>query len=182
MDEIIGTIKLFAGNFAPQSFMYCAGQLLPINQYQALYSVLGTVYGGDGRTTFALPDLRDRVPVGAGMGQGNVGLNLKPGQQGGQATHTLTLNEMPQHNHLAQVSNENSTQSQATNGASVGTPGTSEGRGFDETLGFNSSSPNTQLNPSSVSSAGGSQPHNNMQPYTGLSYIICVNGIYPSRP
>lgn len=181
MDELIGAIKLFAGSFAPTGFMYCSGQLLPIAQYQALYSVLGNVYGGDGQTTFALPDLRDRVPVGAGMGQGNVGLNLMPGQQGGQVMHTLTINEMPQHNHLVQVSNENSTQSKATNGASVGTPGTSDGRGFDETLGFNSSSPNTQLDPSSLSTAGASQPHNNMQPYIGLSYIICVNGVYPTR-
>lgn len=179
MDELIGTIKLFAGTFAPRGFMYCAGQLLPISQNAALFSIIGTTYGGDGRTTFALPDLRDRVPVGAGMGNGNVGLNARLGQQGGQVTHTLTAAEMPNHSHGVVASNANASISAPVNGASIAKPGSVDGRTFNETLGFNTDAPNTELHPTGAS--GGSQAHNNMQPYVGLSYIICVNGIFPSR-
>lgn len=184
MDELMGTIKLFAGNFAPQGYLYCAGQLLSINQYQALYSILGTMYGGNGTTNFALPDLRSRVPVGGGMGQSpTVGSTVYLGEVAGEQKHTLIATEIPSHSHNLNVSSANATQSAATAGAAIATPGTyNSGRTFTPTLGFSTDAPNTTLNPTSIAIAGGNQSHNNMQPYVGLSYIICVEGIYPSRP
>lgn len=184
MDELMGTIKLFGGNFPPIGYMYCAGQVLAISQYQVLFSILGTTYGGDGRTTFALPDLRSRVPVGGGMGA-SPSLNNNTtalGAVGGEINHTLISTEIPQHTHGLAVNNTNATQSAPTNGAVIATPGAMAGRDFSGTLGFNTSPVNTTLSPTSITPTGGNQPHNNMQPYVGLSYIICVEGIYPSRP
>lgn len=198
MDEFIGIIKLFAGNFAPQGWAFCNGQLLSISQNQALFSILGTTYGGDGRTTFGLPDLRSRVALGGGQGAGPGLPSIALGQQAGEATHTLTTNEMPGHTHVAAVSGSASlsvnagsaSQSNATAGASIATPGTLSGRTFTPTLGFNTATPDTALNPASINTsslavtnalAGGTQPHNNMQPYLGLSYIICTNGLFPTR-
>lgn len=183
MEEYIGIIKLFAGNFAPKGFMYCNGQLLSTSAYTALYSLLGTTYGGDGFTTFALPDLRSRIPVGGGMGTSpslNDTTNL--GQVGGEINHTLIATEMPLHTHGLLVNNGNATDSVGVNNSSIATPGTITGRDFTASLGFNTQDPNTSINPKSINSAGGNQPHNNMQPYLGLSYIICVEGVYPSRP
>jgi microcystin-dependent protein len=181
MDEYTGMIKIFAGTFAPRGYMYCAGQLLSIAQYSALYSILGTTYGGDGRTTFALPDLRSRVPVGGGMGTGPGLPTIKSGDFGGEVTHTLLLNEIPSHNHSQVVNNENATLTAATSGASIATPGASTGRDFTATLGFNNVIPNTPLSTSSIANNGGGLPHNNMQPYLGISYIICIDGIFPPR-
>lgn len=182
MEEYIGIIKLFSGNFAPKGYMYCSGQVLQISQYTALYSLLGTTYGGDGVSTFNLPDLRSRVPVGGGMGSGSTtGINVASGEVGGEVNHTLLLNEMPAHGHNFAVSNQNAAQSAATNGVSIATPGASVNRGFTGSLGFVNDVPNTPLNNLSISQTGGSAPHNNMQPYLGLSYIICTEGVYPSR-
>lgn len=198
MDEFIGIIKLFAGNFAPQGWAFCNGQLLSISQNTALFAILGTTYGGDGRTTFALPDLRSRVALGGGQGAGPGLPSIALGQQGGEAAHTLTINEMPGHTHAATVSGSaslsvnsgNASQAAATAGASIATPGVLSGRTFTPTFGFNTATPDTALNPASINTsslavtnapAGGTQPHNNMQPYLGLSYIICVNGLFPSR-
>jgi microcystin-dependent protein len=183
MEEIMGTIKLFAGNFAPDGFLYCNGQLLQISQYTALYSLLGTTYGGNGTTTFALPDLRSRVPVGGGMGASpSTGTTVNSGEMAGETNHTLTNAEMPAHNHGIAVSNANASQAAATSGASIATPGASVGRDFNQTFGFNATAPNTILNSGTAQSSGSSMPHNNMQPYLGLSYIICSEGIYPARP
>lgn len=179
MDEFIGIIKIFGGNFAPQGWALCNGQLLSIAQNTALFSILGTTYGGDGRTTFGLPDLRGRAPIGMGQGPGLPA--IQQGELSGEANHTLIATEMPMHNHTESVSSTDATLSAATSGASIATPGALSGRSFTPTLGFNTSTPNTALNPASISVAGGSQPHNNMQPYLGVNYIICLQGVFPSR-
>jgi microcystin-dependent protein len=198
MDEFIGIIKLFAGNFAPQGWAFCNGQLLSISQYSALYSILGTTYGGNGSSTFALPDLRSRVPIGGGQGAGPGLPPVDLGEIGGEVAHTLISSEMPMHTHVAgvsgnaslSVSSADATQSAATAGASIATPGSSSGRTFTPFFGFNTATPNTVLNNASVNTSsltvnnaitGGSMPHNNMQPYVGLSYIICIEGLYPTR-
>lgn len=184
MEEFIGAIKLVGFNFAPRGWALCNGQLMPIAQNTALFSLLGTIYGGDGQTTFALPDLRGRVAVGMGSGPG-----LSPivqGQSGGVDTTSITVNNLPAHTHAAnlKVSSAVATDHQATTNASIGAPGFPDGRNFKVTLGFNNSSPNVELNGDSVNvgATGGSQPFNNMQPYVGLNYIICLQGIFPSRP
>lgn len=179
MEEYLGIIKIFGGNFAPRGWALCNGQLMSIAQNTALFSILGTTYGGDGRTTFGLPDLRGRTAVGMGQGPGLP--SIDQGQLSGEANHTLITTEMPMHNHSAAVNSGNASQSAATAGASVATPGTLSGRAFTPTLGFNTATPDTALNPTSVGIAGGSQPHNNMQPYLGVNYIICLEGIFPSR-
>lgn len=183
MEGTIGEIRMFAGNFAPKNWAFCQGQLLPISPNTALFSVLGTVYGGDGRSTFALPDLRGRVPIGPGQGPGLS--NYVLGDMNGEEANTLTVNQMPSHNHqgVAKVSSGNATQSAATNGASIATPGTGSGRSFVATDGFNTSTPDVTLNAESVTTAntGGNQPVNNIQPYLSTYYIICMVGIYPSR-
>ncbi|MFI5151505.1 MAG: phage tail protein [Bacteroidia bacterium] len=198
MDEFIGIIKLFGGNFAPTGWALCNGQLLPINQNQALFSIIGTYFGGDGVHTFGLPDLRSRVPVG-GMGAVTGLPTINLGQSGGEANHTLIVNELPAHTHVAsvggsaglKVSSSNASQTAATAGASIATPGTLSGRNFTATEGFNMTAPDTTLNASSVNTSsiavtnaitGTNTPHNNMQPYQGLTYIICTQGVFPPRP
>ena len=186
MDEYIGIIKIFAGNFAPVGWFMCDGTLLPINQYAALFSLLGTTYGGNGTTNFALPDLRANVPVGiTGTGPApQPPLNVSQGQKGGTATVTLNANNMPAHNHPLLVNSADASQSVPTAGASIATPGSIVGRNpFTGTLGFNTATPNTTLNAASVgNNTGGSIPVNTMPPYLGIIYIICTSGLYPSRP
>lgn len=182
-EEYIGTIKLFAGDFAPKGYMYCAGQLLPISGNEALFSIIGANYGGDGRVNFALPDLRGRIPVGQGQISGTHIFRL--GTRAGTEETTLTISNLPPHNHITQlsVSSENATDSIPVAGASIAVPGTSQGRDFTPTLGFNTVAPNVNLNDNSVITglAGAGMPINNMQPYLTLNYIICVYGIYPTR-
>lgn len=163
-EPFIGQIMLFAGNFAPRGFAFCAGQLLPIAQNTALFSILGTTYGGNGQTTFALPDLRGRVPLGPGQGPGLQNRDL--GESAGEESHTLIVGEMPQHAHLPQAANSD----QTTNRAAGSVPANG---------GVYSTSPNASGAPTGL--AGGSQPHNNLQPYLGLSYCIALEGIFPSR-
>jgi len=180
MEEYMGIIKLFAGNFAPQGWFFCNGQVLPISQYTALFSLLGTTYGGDGNTTFGLPDLRSRVPVGTGSGSPFPEIQL--GQMAGETSHTLIQTEIPAHTHMQMGSTAQADQTTPSNASVIAAPGTLSGRSFTPTLGFVNSTPNTQLSPAAIAPTGGSQPHNNMQPYLGLNYIICWQGIYPSRP
>lgn len=179
MDEYMGIIKLFGGNFAPKNWAFCNGQLIAISSNTALFSILGTTYGGDGRTTFALPDLRCRVAVGAGAGPGLNDIQL--GEMAGEQSVTLLLNQMPAHNHNLTVNSGNASQSSASIGASIATPGSLSGRTFAPTLGFNTSTPDTALNPQTVHPNGMSMPHDNMMPYTGMNYIICTYGLFPSR-
>lgn len=183
MEGTIGEIRMFAGNFAPKYWAFCAGQLISINHNQALFSVIGTIYGGDGQNTFGLPDLRGRVPIGPGQGPGTSNYTL--GQMSGTETNTLNINQLPAHNHNGslKVSSGNATQSAATNGASIATPGNGSGRSFVATDGFNTVSPDITLNAESVTTqnTGGNIPVNNVQPYLAMNYIICLQGLYPSR-
>ncbi len=170
-DPLLGEIAMFAGNFAPSGWAFCNGQILSIAQNQALFSLLGTTYGGDGRATFALPDLQGRVPVGAGQGPGL--LNITLGEMSGEMTHTLTSPEMPLHSHSSVAASALGTSdSPVGNVLAVNAEGTKQ---------F-SPSGSAALNANAIAPSGGSLPHNNMQPYTGISYIIALVGVFPSRP
>lgn len=163
----IGEVALFGGNFAPRGWALCEGQLLPISQYSALFSILGTTYGGDGRTTFALPDLRGRQAVHAGTGPGLSDIRL--GQKGGAETVTLTSNQIPSHQHTTTLRSEkqNNLEPDANNLILV-----SEGRVVEDQI-FTKDIPSTFT--------GGGQAHENRSPYLGLNYIICLEGTFPSR-
>jgi microcystin-dependent protein len=161
----LGEIILFGGNFAPRGWAFCNGQLLAISQNTALFSILGTTYGGDGQTNFALPDLRSRVPTHFGQGPG-----LSPyvlGQTGGTENVTLNVNQMPAHTHSQPATNGE----QTTNRPNAALP--AEGGVYSN------ESDGSTLHP--TLSSGGSQPHNNIQPYLTLNYIIAIAGIFPSR-
>lgn len=184
MEELIGTIKLFAGNFAPRGYMLCNGQILSISQNTALFSILGTTYGGNGQTTFALPNLQGTVPIGVGTDRG--GTTYVEGQIGGSSTVTLTTQQMPAHVHAGpgtmSVSPANATDSVPARGMSIATPGSLVSRQFTGTLGFATSTPSVDLTTGiTTAAAGGTQPMPNMQPYLVLNYIICVEGVFPSR-
>lgn len=173
MNGFIGEMKCFGGNFAPRDWAFCEGQLLSIAQYTALFSILGTTYGGDGRTTFSLPDLRGRSAIGPGTGAGLSTYRL--GQKGGQEVHTLTVNEIPAHSH--------GMPNNATNGAVNQT--SPIGHAFGTLPGaddiYNNVPATTSTAGRDVANAGGSQPHENRDPYLPLRWIICLQGIYPSR-
>ena len=168
-EPFLGEVKLMGFDFPPRGWSLCGGQLLPINQNQSLYSLLGTTFGGDGRTTFALPDLRDRTPIHVGNGH-------TLGQRGGEQTHILSVAEIPSHTHQLNATNDSSDQAAptdallATTGASVGT-----------IYSGNPLSLNTSLNAAAIANAGGGQAHQNMQPYLVISFCIALQGLYPSR-
>jgi microcystin-dependent protein len=165
---ILGEIKIISWNFAPQGWAFCNGQFLPINQNQALFSILGTMYGGNGQTTFALPDFRGRAPIHQGSG-------FTVGEKGGQEVHTLTLSEMPAHNHFMNVSTT-STDNAATSGNS-----NYWGKTADNTLLYASGQGNSAMSPSTSGLIGGNQPHENRQPYLVLNFIIALQGVFPSQ-
>ncbi|GAA3739092.1 tail fiber protein [Flavobacterium ginsengisoli] len=182
--EYLGVIKIFAGNFAPRNFMYCAGQLLSIAQNSALFSLLGTTYGGDGITSFALPNLQGVVPIG--QGQDRFGNYYALGQVAGSPTTSILTSNLPAHVHTGpgkiSVSSGNSTNSVAADGASIATPGSFVSRVFTPTLGFATATPNVNLNSNVTTAPTGSNiPINNMQPYLAINYIICTAGLFPSR-
>jgi len=167
-----GEIRIFGGNFAPQNWAFCNGQLLSIASNSALFAILGTVYGGDGKTTFALPNLNGRAAIHQGTGAGLTTRNI--GANGGSATVTLLTTEMPSHHHLAACNNVPTASNEPT--GAIWTE--QQGRG---SLPAYSVSGNTTMNLMTIDQAGGSQPHNNMQPYLGLNFIICLFGEFPSR-
>lgn len=175
-DPFLAEIRMFSGNFPPAGWATCNGQLLSITQNTALFSLLGTTYGGDGRTTFGLPDLQGRAPVQQGQGPGLSDRNL--GEMGGSPTVTLTQAEMPQHTHTVLAVDDagdssdptGRTWAQALKGR-VGDPLYSSGQ-----------APNLTMAPQAVQSSGGNQPHNNLQPYLTVTFIIALQGIYPQRP
>ncbi len=162
-EQYLGEIRIFTFGFAPKGWVVCNGQLLPINEYQALFSLLGTTYGGDGRVNFALPDLRGRVPLHDGSG-------FVLGQRGGEEAHTLIVSELPAHNHPVSASTNAATASDPTN-ALWANGGKSN---FAAT-------PNTTINAASILATGGSQPHNNLSPYLTLNFCIAEQGIFPSQ-
>ncbi len=178
MEGTIGEIRMFAGNFAPRSWAFCNNQILSIAQNTALFSILGTTYGGNGQTTFALPDFRGRVAVGTGQGPGLPSVIL--GELAGAPTVTLTINQMPAHNHpltggiTIQAAADGTLGSDATN-RRVG-PGSFYTNSTSELV--NMAAPVSTL---AVGINGGSQPFSIMQPYLGMNYIICLQGIFPSR-
>lgn len=185
MDPLLGQIMMFAGNFAPRGWALCDGQLLAISQNTALFSILGTTYGGDGRTTFALPDLRGRAPIHAGTGPGLSTRQL--GSRSGQETHTLSIIEMPSHNHLATSASKFNGQSAAGDDDSISTGATLASGSSSGSEIFSGSAPNTEMNANSVittttiANQGGNQGHNNMQPYLTINYIIALQGLFPTR-
>jgi microcystin-dependent protein len=166
----IGDIYIFAGAFAPRGWAFCNGQVLPIAQYQALFSLLGTMYGGNGQTTFALPDLRGRAPMHFGQGPGLS--NRVEGERSGVEAVMLTQAEVPQHPHLV-------------SGADVtGTSTSPAGRVWATSARSDAqytAQGNTSMSPAAMGTAGNSAPHNNMQPFLTLNFIIALEGVYPSR-
>lgn len=179
MEGTLATIMMFAGNFAPRNWAYCAGQILPIAQNTALFSLLGTTYGGDGRVTFALPDLQGRVALGAGQGPGLSSYDL--GQASGVQTTTMLISQMPSHGHAGgavkiDLSTSGAT-TQTANGNILASP-------TADTYATAGTTP-TVNNPGFTAEAavqGSSQPFSIMQPYLGMSYVICQSGVFPSRP
>jgi microcystin-dependent protein len=161
----VGEIRIFAGNFAPAGWMFCEGQLLPISEYETLFNLIGTTYGGDGQATFGLPDLRGRIP----LHQGN-GFTLA--ETGGVETVTLTTQQMPQHNHALLATNLAGTQ--VNPGGNI--LGNSQGP-----QPYIQENPDGNLNAQALTLAGGSQPHNNFQPYLCVDFIISLFGIFPSQ-
>lgn len=176
MEVYIGEIRMFAGNFAPRGFALCNGQLLAISQNTALFSILGTTYGGNGTTTFALPNLQGRFPMHAGNGQG-----LSPrvlGEVGGEESVTLLTTQIPAHTHMLAAStaavpdapspenNFNGITTDPNSGSSYNTYNTTK---------------NAAMNPAAISITGGSLPHDNMPPFQCINYIIALTGIFPSR-
>ncbi len=160
----LGEIRLFAGNFAPNGWALCQGQTLPISGNDALFALIGTTYGGDGVNTFSLPDLRGRVPV-------HVGSGYALGQNGGEESVTLTAAQLPAHTHVPQATSSS---------AASPDPGGNVWATASDTP-YSAGTPTAAMNPQTVGSAGGSQPHDNMLPFVALNFIIALNGVYPSQ-
>ncbi len=162
----VGEIRIFAGNFAPAGWMFCEGQLLPISEYETLFNLIGTTYGGDGQSTFALPDLRGRLPIHQGNG-------FTLAENGGVETVTLTASQIPAHSHPFLATSDF--------GVSASPAGTVLSQNQAIKLYESANPPNTALAPGAVTSTGGSQPHDNFQPYLCVDFIISLFGIFPSQ-
>ena len=178
MDPFLGIITLFAGNFAPRGWAFCNGQLLPISGNEALFSLLGTFYGGDGQTTFALPDFRGRVIIHAGRGPGLS--NYQLGDKGGVESVTLLQNQLPQHTHALTAVNSQGTSADPANRLIAKDLLEVALNNSIEADSFGNASP-MAMAASSISPAGGGQAHSNLMPSLGLNYIIALEGIYPPR-
>ena len=171
MEPYIGQISIYAFNFAPRGWMPCDGRLLPIAQYTALFSLIGTTYGGDGRTTFALPDLRGRIVVGAGNGPGLTPRTI--GEMSGTETNTLLISNLPPHNHSINAVSTEGNQNSPTGNLLADT------KTLDKE--YSNATANTTMKASMVGNTGNGTPVNNMQPYLSIGYYIALEGIYPSR-
>lgn len=171
-DPYIGEIMLFAGNFPPRGYLFCQGQLLSIAQNTALFSILGTTYGGNGQTTFALPDLRGRFPLQQGTGPGLPSYQL--GEMDGSPTRTLLITQMPAHNHGLNGSTQPGNSSSPT-GTLLADNGAGGAQYYDTPLSI------TQMHPNSVGVTGGSQPFSIMPPFLGINFCIAMEGVYPPR-
>jgi microcystin-dependent protein len=163
-EPFLSEIRIMSFNFAPKGWAMCNGQFLPINQNQALFSLLGTTFGGNGQTTFALPDLRGRVPIAVGSGFVN-------GQAGGGEFHTVTQSEMPAHTHFVRA---------ASNAANTNTPSGTALLGTQSST-YGPASNLTPMSPAAISNVGGSQAHENRQPFLALNFCIALQGIFPSQ-
>ncbi|WP_375412922.1 phage tail protein [uncultured Bradyrhizobium sp.] len=171
MDPFVAEIRIFPFNFAPKGWAFCDGQLLPLSQNTALFSLLGTTYGGNGKSNFALPDLQGRAPMHPGQGPG---LSLHDlGETGGSETVSLLESEIPAHTHSFQYSN---------NDSGVQTPAGQLLAGGVGVGQYAAPGPLVQMNPSVIAPAGGDQPHNNMQPYLTFYFNIALQGVFPPRP
>jgi microcystin-dependent protein len=160
----VGEIRMFGGNFAPAGWMFCNGQLLPISQYATLFNLIGTTYGGDGQSTFALPNLQSRIPIHQGAG-------YTLAETGGVETVTLTTQQIPVHNHLPLCRNT---------GSDSPNPANTYWGATDAAMYGSAATTGAFMNAGTVGSAGGSQPHNNIPPFLAVSFIISLFGIYPS--
>ncbi len=168
-EPFLAEVRMVGFNFAPRGWAFCDGQILPINQNQSLYSLLGTTYGGDGRTSFALPDMRGRTPIHVGNGH-------REGQKSGEETHTLAGNEMPQHTHSFMATDNPATQTDGT--------GRIFGRATSDVYSPNAPNVNLATTPAgdaAVPNVGGGQAHENMQPYLVVNFCIALQGLFPSR-
>jgi len=163
-NPFLSEIRIFAFNFPPKGWAFCNGQLLPINQNQALFSLLGTTYGGDGQTTFALPDLRGRAPI-------HMGSSFSLGQRGGEEAHTLTMGEMAAHTHQTRGSADNATVAPPTNNF------------WASNTGFTpyGTTANIAMSPTCIGNVGGGQAHENRSPFLVLNFCIALQGIFPSQ-
>ena len=168
----LGQITLFGGNFAPRGFALCSGQFLAIAQNDALFALIGTTYGGDGVTSFALPDMRGRLPVHAGQGPGLS--NYIIGQSGGSETVTLAVTQIPSHTHTTSGSSASGSAADPSNGFWAAEP-------TADVAQFSNAAPGASMSPAAVSNSGGSQPHENLQPFLCVNFVIAIEGIFPSR-
>ncbi len=169
-EPFLAEVRIVGFNFAPRGNAFCDGQILPINQNQSLFSLMGTTYGGDGRTSFGLPDLRGRVPVSPG----NAGTNVTQGQKAGQDRHTLTMAQMPSHQHRLAASNSPATGSE---------PGPANVFANCDVNAYRSASGAdlVDMNSDMIQNAGANQSHENMQPWLAVNFIIALQGLFPSR-
>lgn len=169
--SFVGEIRMFGGNFAPAGWMFCAGQLLSISEYDTLFTLIGTTYGGDGQETFALPNLASRIPIHAGQGPA-ISQNYVLGETGGVESVTLSTNQLPQHSHVMLGSTNIATNPGPANGilatSSLLTP-------------YVGIAPDATMAPGAIAPAGGSQPHDNMVPYLAISFIISLSGVFPTQ-
>lgn len=168
-EPFVGQIKMFASNFAPRGWAFCDGQLLAISQNDALFSLFGTLYGGDGRTSFGLPDLRGRIPLHQGTGPG-----LRPrrlGSKGGSESVSLTLNQLASHSHDFNASNDAGDQNNPQGHLTATAPAHF----------YENRAPNLSLNPESIEDTGGGQAHSNLMPTLCVNFIVALVGVYPSR-
>jgi microcystin-dependent protein len=178
-NPFLGQITFYSYSFAPKGWIECAGQILPISQYAALFALLGTAFGGNGTSNFALPDLQGRVPVGIGPLPG--GSDYVMGETGGAENVTITTSEMAAHNHTLAASTAQGTVDNPT-GAILASPYVgSRSTGVSTGSIYNPGTPNTNLVPASLSLAGGNQPHNNLQPFLVLRPCIALSGVFPAR-
>lgn len=162
----IGEIRMFGGNFAPAGWAFCDGSLIPISENDALFNLIGTTYGGDGQNTFALPDLRSRIPV-------HVGPGFALGQSGGVESVTLTTSQIPSHSHVPQANNAPGTQVSPANGVWASTsPSLNQ---------YSNVAPSVTMDPAACGLSGGSQPHDNMVPFLAVNFILSLFGIFPSQ-